>query len=602
VRDVGGRARTLRWRGAGARAVGDSRGFAFITAVFIVFFIGMMLFGFVFFNQNEAGFAAFGRNSAEAFWLAEAGMQEGLKRLNMGGPVPGSTSFINSLAGSGNCGANPPVNCVVYQAALQNNPAIFPILSTATFAGTVRAVRVLEQAIYKPGFGNIIYGPQLLFDDEFNVSTADLYSPSSIAFQDTAPVCASGATATNLPSVQVIAGTTILMSDDTGQAPCGSTSTSKGTFTYECADGSLSEVAPTNCSGHGGRGTSSTGDGLRVHMHPMVPNGMSATDFTTVVSACPPPGTSCLGSLGITVVQATQGGTGVTYTPAGTYTPSYWSSIPATNGQVLLVTASQPFCVNSSGSVALPSPPVTGTCAAGYRYYGNQTSGTAHATRFLDWGLVTDDLSRATATTFFQPPSCATCNGGNPNGFQNGLRYVALLPSVNVLGMACQRNENPGTNVFDRVNPGSVTCTNPPTTTINSTTVTFSGTKSNPEALIIDNAGFGAVTINGTVSGTDPSNCAPANFNSSNFGMIVATGDIILAGDFFFTGLIYAQGQVTATDLDLQGGLFSANTTNAATTFPGDKSFCGGPNLQVFNSAFDNFTTVAWQDRPNNKP
>jgi len=585
--------------------VGDSRGFAFITGVFVVFFVAMMLFGFMFFNQNEAGFAAFGRNSAEAFWLAEAGMQEGLNRLSMTGVVPGSASFVNSLAGSGNCGANPPVNCVIYQAALQNNPSVFPILSTATYSGTQRAVRVLERIAFKTGFGNIMYGSSMLFQDDVQPVTGDMFSQSDVTFQDLAPICASGATATNLPSPQVLSGTTITMNSSSGQAPCGSTSSSLGTFTTECADGSLTEVAPTSCANHGGRGSSNTGDGLRVHMHPMTPSGMTSANFTTVVTACPPPGTSCLGSLGITVAQATQGGTGVSYTSAGTYTPSYWSSIPATNGQVLLITASQPFCVNAAASsVVLPSPPVTGTCAAGYTYYGNQTSGTAHATRFLDWGLVTDDLSRATATTFFQPSTCTTCNGGNPNGLQNGLRYIAILPPVNVLAMACQQNLNPGTNVFDKVNQGDgVTCANPPTSTINSTAVTFTGTKTNPEALVIDNAGFGAVTITGSLPGGPGPTCASANFDTHNFGMLVATWNIVLGSNLIFTGFVYSQGQVTSSaDLALRGGLFSNNTARTVTTLTDDFAFCGGSNLQVINPTFNNFTTITWQDRPSNKP
>ncbi len=111
------------------------------------------------------------------------------------------------------------------------------------------------------------------------------------------------------------------------------------------------------------------------------------------------------------------------------------------------------------------------------------------------------------------------------------------------------------------------------------------------------------MSITGSLPGDPGVTCATANFDTHNFGMIVATGDVILPSDFIFTGFIYTQGQFTAdSDVGLRGGLFSNNTASTVTILTSPTAFCGGANLQVLNSAFNNFTTITWQDRPNNKP
>jgi len=338
---------------------------------------------------------------------------------------------------------------------------------------------------------------------------------------------------------------------------------------------------------------------LPVNWHPMVPIGMSSADFTTVVQT--PAAT--LAALGMSGVPATQGGVGVTYAPA-TYTPAYWASVPWTNGKVVLVTATQPFCV-SPGGVSLPVPAITGSCTSGI-YYGNETGGTPHPTRFVDWGLVTDDLNRGigvAATRFFQAPlGCATCGGGN----LNGIRYVPLLPSIDVLQKACVQNEFPGTNIFDNVTGGPTVCANPPTTTITSTNVTFSGTRDNPEALVIDNAGMGLVTITGSL-GTGGETCE-ANFNTFNWGMILATGDITLQGNLIFSGFIYTPGKIyTSGTVVAQGGIFSNNVQGSGATFDqldgtGTVKYCSSNIASLpLTPVFFTFRTISWQDVPLNR-
>ena len=162
------------------------------------------------------------------------------------------------------------------------------------------------------------------------------------------------------------------------------------------------------------------------------------------------------------VAHAQQNALDVPYFPAGTYIPSYWSgagSIPLSANKVLLINAQLPFCVAAPGNPAKDVKQGTyGTaCPAGYNPPGANPYGppaAGQADRYLDWGLVQDDLSRTAPQTFFQAPAC-TAPCANP-GNQNGVRYVPNVPLIDVLGRACQQNFNPGLNVFDKL--GAFTC------------------------------------------------------------------------------------------------------------------------------------------------
>ncbi len=595
------------------------RGTALITALIMLTVLGMFLLGFQTMNQGELAFAGYGRNSTLAFSLAEAGEQEGIKRLNLFGAVPGTTCFVNSMASSMvsgviNCSgstSSPSANTVVYQAPLSSNNLIFPILSLASYNGGPRAVRIFYQAIYKAGFANAIIGPQVTFSGNASPITGDAYAQTGVSFAQyqKAPLCASGATATNLTGPQVMAGTTII--DGSGPAqtpPCGSPTNAVGTFTSECAGaGATTEVAPTPCPT--GRALDTTSSySLPVNWHPTTPVGMNSSDFTAIVTASSLP-------VGLSVVTATQNNVNVTYTSAGTYTPTYWSGSP---GPVRLIVATAPFCLNPSTHAIQIVTPVTGTCSPSWTYYGNQVSGTAYTTRYFDWGLVTDDLSRSTAQTFFQPPSCTTCNGGNPNGRLNGIRYVPMVPTLwggagqpTFAQFACAQNvPPPGTNVFDQVNAGDgITCALP-TSLINTTNGTFSGTKSAPESLVIDNAGFSQVQLNGSIAGNSTLTCSNTNFDNYNWGIIMATGDIDLQANFVFTGFIYTPGNVTSHGTVLvRGGIFSSNSGSSTGQVNqvdslGTVNFCGGSNTVPLSPLFYTFSPVAgtWQDRPLGQP
>jgi hypothetical protein len=567
-------------------AVADDRGTALIIAVIMLLIMSLFLFGFQMLNRNELAFAGYSRNSTLAFSVAEAGAQEGLERLTLFGGLPGATCFPNSLTATATCGAStssPNTNTVVYQAALSSNAALFPILSLATVAGAPRAVRVLEQVVFKTGFGDTIVGPQVTFQGDSSPIVGDTYSDTSIVFASFAksPPAATGATATNLLAPQVLGGTTI---------QAGSGGQAYGPYTTDdCAsDTANSEVAPTACSGKGGR-VSVSGKTLPVNWHPMTPVAISSADFTTLMSNCYSGGCA---ALGVTVVQATQSGTGVTYTPVS-YTPSYWSFSGA-NGKVLLAVATQPVCVNSSAN-QVTAPP----CGSGSAYYGS--SGTT--TRFLDSGLIQDDATRGSALTFFQAPSCtAPCaNAGN----QNGVRYVPLIPQINVLGLACNQNVNPGTNAFYDTTGDGKTCANPPTV---AGSTTFSGTKSNPEFLVIDNGAPGGTPtqIFGSIASGN-TGCS-TSFNNYNWGVIMATGDIDLQAGFKFSGYIYTPGNVFSHgNVAVQGGIFSSNAPSSGAQVNevddlGTINFCGGEGVQFINSQFATFSTLTWEDRPLGQP
>ncbi len=585
----------------------DARGMALITALFIVFVLGMMLFAFVFMMQSEAGFAGLSRNSTVSLGLAEAGLQEAVKRLAMFGRGPLASSFSNSLANSAQAPGS--TGTVTFQSALQGNPQLFPVTSTATFGGTTRTVRLVEQMISKPGDGNIVFGPQVTFGGDAHQITGDSYAVTFISYQQfqKAPQCSTGASATNLLSPQVFAGTYVgAGSGPNLTTPCGDTNA--GTrYDTECALGSASnEVAPTPCPG--GRQTAG-GYTLPQNWHPNVPIGMSSADFTTAaVWINQYPGQAL--SYGLSLAHAQQNALDVSYTPAGTYTPSYWSgagSIPLSANKVLLIKAQLSFCVAAPGNPAKDVKPGSTPCPAGYNPpanpYGPNAPGSAD--RYLDWGLVQDDLTRPVPQTFFQAPSC-TAPCPNP-GNQNGVRYIPNVPQIDVLGRACQQNVNPGLNVFDKL--GAFTCpAGSPVTTISTTSVTFQGTyppaSPGPESLIIDDFGVsGGVSITPSIAG--PGTCS-SDFTLYNYGVILATGDLHFTGNTVFSGFVYTNGNIyTAGTTVFNGGLYaySINPGVDQVDALGNFSQCAGSAAALPGSPlFYNFKVISWTDVPANQP
>jgi hypothetical protein len=639
------------------RMMSEERGIALITVVWVVFVIGMMLFAFAFSNQGELGFAQANRNSLEALNLAEAGAQEALKRMSISGYTPGVTpaSFTNSLAllTPGASGT------VYYQPHLTGNAGLTPVLSVATYGGMTRKVRILVNTASSP-WEYQIFGNGINFDGNTTPTTGnDLYSTSGVEFENypLSPLCAATATATNLVSPQVLAGT-MIYGESPGASvvpPCGAPNNA-GTYFAECNDlqtyylpiqtggtpsgaiptswqgfSALGEVAPTTCAGDGNRAVSNTGGGMSpqamgasysepVNWHALTPVAMSSTDFTTVINKwngndlnLPP---------GMHVVQASQTPTNkqsqvqITYTPVA-YTPTYWTVVPSTNTKVMIVATPQPFCVNSSLNTVVAASLVSPYCAAGSTYYGynGNLNGSSDGSsddqgvfpaRFLDWGLVSDDINRGTPTTFFG------------TGFQNGIRYIPLYSPINISAWACNQTMNPGTNVFDNVNGLGTTCANPPTTTINSTSVTFSGTKASPEALVISNnpGGGQAVTVTGSVAGQSTgTSCVGINpgFDAGNWGVILASGDLTISGNLVFTGFIYAQGNIRLSGASqhiwLQGGIQalqpSAPADSGWLNFSNASSFvglCGGIPPSLGSPMFSSYAQNSWTDVPGNKP
>jgi hypothetical protein len=635
------------------RAVHKEQGTALITAIMMLSVLSLFLVGFQALNQSELFAADYSRSSMLALNLAEAGAQEAFERMKSFGYVSGTSTWSPFTTGLASTVPGATATVTV-QNPLGSNVTILPVLSVATVNGVTRHVRLLVNGA-PDYFEYQISGNIVNFDGNTNPSSGnDIYSTANVEFENWpySPLCAATATALNLVSPQVLAGTLVYAeSPAANQAPpCGAPNNA-GTYFAECQDlqnyflpiqsggnpsGSLptggagkpaiGEVAPTSCMQDGGRATSNTAGGMSpqamgssfsapVNWHPLTPIAMTSTDFKAVVAAWQ---SGTLPSQ-VVVAQATQTNatgtqTAVTYTPAGTYTPSYWTTYPSINHEVLVIGSTQPFCVNSStGSVTATST----ACAAGSDYYGfngniNNSSGGsaddtgAFPTRFLDEGLITDDLNRGTPVTFFG------------TGNQNGIRYIPAYMDLPVLSYACHQNVNPGTNVFDNVNGAAVSCSNPPTTTINSQNVTFSGTQSSPESLIISNntGGGQVVQITGSVSGqSSGTSCTGINpgFGQGNWGYILATGDIQIDGNFVFTGYIYVQGNVSLSSgsqyVWLNGGLIDEQTTTPSNTgnldFANKSSFvglCGGQAPQISGPLFNTYSQVSWQDVPLNQP
>jgi hypothetical protein len=333
-------------------------------------------------------------------------------------------------------------------------------------------------------------------------------------------------------------------------------------------------------------------------MHPMIPIGMDPTDFATVMNA------NLTTAPMVTVQsQATQNGVAVSYTPLGP-NPSYWGSVRAPSYRVQLIVATSPFCVQVGGVAVMPVnlPAISGQCnyPGIWHRYGSNSGAQGFTTRFVDWGLVQDDNSRTVATTFFQPPAC-TAPCANP-GNQNGIRYIPVVPSLNIPAESCKVHLTPGTNVFDNLN-GDPACTDPSITQISTTTVTFTGLKANPEALVIDNP-----TQMVTIIGSQPGNgltCA-SNMNSYNWGLILASGDLNWSSDFVLSGFIYTNGNITASSsFTVTGGVFSPtgpSPTALTANLTANATFCGGQAVTMTSPLFYSFSTLTWEDRPANQP
>lgn len=598
---------------------GTPHGMAFITTLFVLFSVGMMLVGFVFMTRNEAFLATRSRNSAIAMDLAEAGAQEGLARMSLYTIVPGTSTFTNSLASTSSlsptgtlssqpCAPSTAAQSVTYQAPLiwaGVNLSIYPVCSTATFgstflsAGSQRTVRAYVLGSFKPGASNVIYTPQVNYQSDVRAVSGDSYGWGFINFQsNNAVICSGSATATNLSPPQVFAGTYIWWDSPVGG--CGSSGANKY-YPYECANNSMSEVAPTPCA------RTAT---LPYHFHPMVPRSMPQADFLTILNAS----AASLSTAGVSITQATQNAVGVPFTtptavrPSCSTPPCYTSS---TVDKVMLVNATGQFCVNSAAGTV--GAYVSGFCLnAPATLYGEVTpcvlpagvSSCSSITRYLDWGLVQADTTARSATTFFQPPMCsAPCPA---SGYQNGVRYIPPPLTIDVQSLACRQNVNPGTNVVDwwgaGNNPG---CSGPGITVHNAASETFTGTKSNPESLIVLNAGAGnAVQILGSPSPspTVQFGCSPASyFDGYNWGQILATGDLTVTTNLVFSGMMYAKGNITFNaDVAVWGAIYSPPQANPTSFLTNNNAtvFCGATTVTVLNPLQMNYSQFAWQDAP----
>lgn len=390
------------------------------------------------------------------------------------------------------------------------------------------------------------------FQSNATFVSGDSYAQVSIVYQsDKVPQCSAAATTTNLPSPQVLAGTTI-----TWMAPqpgCGSMGASGFFPGDDCAsDTSLSEVAPTACEGAGGRFQN-----LPYHFHPMVPVAMPQEDFIAALTAALPPL--------IRLAQATQNRTGVIYPTPEAYPKPYAN-------KVMLIIAREQFCVTARPASVVPA--IGGACPSrGAHRYGDSSGATI---RYIDWGLITADTSGGRPTTFFQEPKCAApCPF---QGLQNGIRYIPMPPAIDVHAIACETHFKPGVNVVNTIDGSLLPC--PRNITLHKTTVeTFVGTKYNPESLIIlnPNPPIGTVTIRGVlVPGRIPGSCRPSLFDAFHWGQILSTGDIIFDSPFVFVGFLYAKGTIVFnSDAAIWGRVYSLSYSSYS-TLNSTVTFCGG--------------------------
>ena len=140
--------------------------------------------------------------------------------------------------------------------------------------------------------------------------------------------------------------------------------------------------------------------------------------------------------------------------------------------------------------------------------------------------------------------------------------------------------------------------------------ITFNGTLTKPEALLIDNGAPANTAIGLSVAGTGGQNrSSPQSvFDRYAWGQIYATGDVTVGqsgGNAIFTGFIYTSGQITFKSWSpIQGGVFATSVNILDTVSAlGTVNFCPGQHAALpLSPQFFNFTTLSWQDVPLNQP
>jgi hypothetical protein len=161
------------------------RGAALVTVLLFVVLIFILISAMLAVSGNEAVIASLQRDSVQAEDLAQAGIQEGMRRVMYGRYSAQFTSAVPCPATATWCGPSwPGVTVTVIRVFIGTNAGYLQIDATATAGRATRHLTalVLQQVIAFPP--NITFAASVASNGAANIACGDVYSASFIQFKN----------------------------------------------------------------------------------------------------------------------------------------------------------------------------------------------------------------------------------------------------------------------------------------------------------------------------------------------------------------------------------------------------------------------------------
>ncbi|HVH31917.1 MAG TPA: polymer-forming cytoskeletal protein [bacterium] len=161
------------------------RGAALVTVLLFVVLIFILISAMLAVSGNEAVIASLQRDSVQAEDLAQAGIQEGMRRVMYGRYAAQFTSAVPCPATATWCGAGwPGVTVTVTRVYIGTNAGFLQIDATATAGRATRHLTalVLQQVIAFPP--NITFAASVASNGAATIACGDVYSASFIQFKN----------------------------------------------------------------------------------------------------------------------------------------------------------------------------------------------------------------------------------------------------------------------------------------------------------------------------------------------------------------------------------------------------------------------------------
>ncbi|MDR5695456.1 MAG: hypothetical protein QN198_10635 [Armatimonadota bacterium] len=158
------------------------RGFAFITALAVMAVLAIVLAAFVRLMIGDVVLANYQRATTEAFYKAEAGVQEGFFRLKQGliNPLRDGTVLFPSTLDPADCTVNPE-DCVKVRVVTHAfGRVIYEITARGTVGGITRRVRLIVVQTPPPALSDSILANEIETQGSAMINKGTLYSHEEI--------------------------------------------------------------------------------------------------------------------------------------------------------------------------------------------------------------------------------------------------------------------------------------------------------------------------------------------------------------------------------------------------------------------------------------